>query len=56
MIKGWRNNPEWVRYYKEKKEASIKRKMERLEIASRMRQHDLAMERLLSGPPFSVIE
>ena len=32
MIKGWRLNPEWVRYKEEKKAELIKRQMEQVKI------------------------
>ena len=30
MIKGWRNNPEWVVYYEKKQEAKIQRQIDTL--------------------------
>ena len=32
MIKGWRNDPQWIKYYQEKKDAIARLRMERIKI------------------------
>lgn len=29
MVKGWRNDPSWVKYKEDKKEAALKKRMDR---------------------------
>lgn len=45
MIKGWRNNPQWVAYYEKKQQDKFQRRLERMRLNSEV---DRALDRALS--------
>jgi len=57
MIKGWRNDPQWVAFYAKRDRERIEREIERLkietEIAMRNVEADVARRQLRRPSPFT---
>lgn len=62
MIKGWRLNPEWVKYKEQKKDELVKRQLERVKLEFMIEDLDKQyeqslkdLERSFRGPSLRII-
>lgn len=58
MVRGWRNDPRWVEFYKRRDEERAQREIMRLNLELQMRQNAEALDRAIermTRKPLSVV-
>lgn len=58
MIKGWRNDPHWVAFYKRRDEARVAREIERFKYEMKQKQNQELMAdmiRRMEKPKFNLV-